>query len=460
MRSRGRNREQRARAMHSDTPETRYVTVSGSDVAYKVIGDGPRDLLFFRGVGSQIDSLWDDPWVAQLLDGFSSFSRIIVFDPRGTGASDRLPGNAVATWEDWTHDVSAVLSAVGSEQVAIDAVLDAGPIAVLFAAMHPARVSALVLNNTTARYLVDDDYPAGVSSATLNAVVEAVKNLWGSPRFAGLVAPENAMDGEFVQRGARQLRASTTPANAAAQVRYILETLDVRAFLPSLHVPTLVLHTSHNPLIPVEQGRFLAEHIRGARFVEVPGRGLGFDDDKLTVVLGEIAEFLTGERPVTHVDRVLTTVMFTDIVASTDTAAALGDQQWRERLDAHDNIVRSELARTDGHAVHHTGDGFLATFDGPARAINCARAIIQRAANVGIRIRAGIHVGECERRGNDLAGIAIHIGARVCALAPPGHVLVTATVKDLTAGSGISFSYYGNHDLKGVPERRQLYEVS
>jgi class 3 adenylate cyclase len=226
-----------------------------------------------------------------------------------------------------------------------------------------------------------------------------------------------------------------------------------------VRVPTLVLHTSHNPFIPVEHGRYLAEHIAGAKFVEVPGEDIGFDEDHLPLVLGEIAELLTGERPVLNLDRVLTTVMFTDIVASTDTVAALGDQQWRQRLDTHDNIVRDELARARGREVKHTGDGFLATFDGPARAIACARAIINRAATRNISVRAGIHVGECERRGDDLAGIAVHICARVCALAPAERILVTATVKDLTAGSDLTFTDHGTHTLKGVPETRHIYEV-
>jgi len=446
--------------MNSEVPETRYVAVGDADVAYKVFGEGPLDLLYFLGVGTQVDSLMDDPWLADLLDGFAAFSRIIVFDRRGMGASDRMPRDVVPTWEDWTEDVRAVLDDVGTDRVAIVSGRDAGPIAVLFAAVHPERVRALVLTNTTARYLIGDDYPIGVSPARLDRVVETVRTMWGTDGFARLIVSADAADTAFVQREGRTQRASATPSNAAAQLRYILETLDIRAFLPLVVVPTLVLHTSGNPFISVEQGRYLAGHIAGARFVEVPGEGVGFDDDTLYLVLGEIAEFLTGHRPQIEVDRVLTTVMFTDIVASTDTVAALGDQQWRQRLDAHDDIVRTEIGRMRGREVKHTGDGFLATFDGPARAINCARAIISRAANIGIPIRVGIHVGECERRGDDLAGIAVHTCARVCALAPAERILVTSTVKDLTVGSGVTFADHGTHRLRGVPEPRHLYEVT
>ena len=346
--------------MRHDAVETRYAGVGDSDVAYKVFGHGTLDLLHFYGLGSQIDSLWDEPSVARFLNGLAAFSRIIVFDRRGTGASDRLLRNATPTWEEWTQDVSAVLDDVGSDRVAIHTSLDAGPTALLFAAMHPERVAALVVSNTTARYLYDNDYSIGISLETLDVVVDAVRSLWGTTRFMRVAQPANAADTDTMNRSARRLRASATPATAAAQLRYMLENLDVRATLPAIRAPTLVLHTSDNPLIPVEHGRYLADHIAGARFVEIPGHGVGFDDDEATqgFVLDEIATFLTGERPIVVVDRVLTTVLFTDIVGSTEQVVSLGDHRWKERLDAHDRAVRAELRRFSGQEINTTGDGF------------------------------------------------------------------------------------------------------
>jgi class 3 adenylate cyclase/esterase/lipase len=397
--------------------------------------------------------------IARFLEGLTAFSRIIVFDRRGTGASDRVPRDAIPTWEEWTQDVRAVLDDVGTDRVAIISARDAGPIAVLFAAMHPTRVHALVLLNTTARYLVDDDYPIGASLSTLDAVVDTVRTHWGTTGFVGAMLPANADDVEFVRVTARNQRASVTPAAAATQLRYMLETLDVRAALSAIHAPTLVLHTKHNPFMPVEHGRYVAEHIAGARLVEVDGQGIGFDDDQLTVVLDEIAEFLTGERPVVEIDRVLTTVLFTDIVRSTEQVVSLGDQQWRGLLDAHDQAVRTELRRFSGREVKTTGDGFCACFDGPARAIQCARAIIEAGRRIGTEIRAGIHTGECELRLGDVAGLAVHIAARVTSLARPSEVLVSGIVKDLVAGSGIEFVDRGEHHLKGVPGSWNLFAV-
>jgi class 3 adenylate cyclase len=317
--------------------------------------------------------------------------------------------------------------------------------------MHPERVDALVLSNTTARYLVDDGYPIGASLATLDVVIDRVRALWGTTRLTSVVSPAHAEDIEHVRQSARRLRASATPATAAAQVRYMLESLDVRAALPSIHAPTLVLHTSRNPFIPVEHGRYLAEHIVGARFVEVPGRGIGFDDDKSTFVLEEIAEFLTGERPVAEVDRVLTTVMFTDIVSSTEQLSVEGDVAWRRLLDHHDDAASRVVREYRGRVVKQLGDGILATFDGPARAVRCAAALVDLAAKQGIVLRTGLHTGEIELRGTDITGIAVVIAQRVSALAAPSEILVSRTVADLTAGSGLEFDPRGEHQLKGVP---------
>jgi class 3 adenylate cyclase len=443
-----------------ETPETRYVAVGDADVAYKVAGEGPLDLLYFYGLGSHIDMLWDDPRSVRWLAGLSAFSRLITFDRRGTGASDAVPRSAIPTWEEWTEDVGAVLDEVDSDRAAVFAALDAGPIAMLFAAMHPERVRALVLANTTARYLVADGYPIGVSAAGVDAVVEAVRSLWGTPDFARIANPSLAHDAEVVRENTRRLRSSATPRTAAAQWRYILETLDVRPVLPLLQAPTLVLHTSGNPLFPIEHGRYLADHIAGAKFVEALGLGVGFDDRISTIILEEITEFLTGERRAVGFDRVLTTVLFTDMVGSTERVASLRDQGWLMLLDAHDRAVRAELRRFRGREINTTGDGFCASFDGPARAIRCAKAITEAARGLGAEVRAGLHTGECEVRGSELAGLAVHVAARVASLAEPSEVLVSHTVKDLVAGSGIEFVDRGEHELKGVPGGWKLFAAT
>ena len=298
--------------------ETKYVAVGDTDVAYRVVGDGPFDVLYFLGLGSHVDLILDDSQDAPLVDALASFSRLIFFDRRGTGASDHLARNAMPAWEEWAEDLRAVLDAAGSDRTAICALLDAGPIAIMFAALQPERVSALILVNTSPRYLRADDYPIGMSQARVDAVVEMVGSLWGTEEFITVVNPGRAEDAEFVRDEARRFRAAATPRNAAAQYRYIMENVDVRSVLPLIQAPTLVLHTSHNPWVRVDHGRYLAEHIPGAKFVEVPGHGIGLDARESAFIIEEVTAFLTGERPVVEVDRVLTTVLFTDIVASTE----------------------------------------------------------------------------------------------------------------------------------------------
>ena len=390
----------------------------------------------------------------------ASFSRLILFDRRGTGASDGLARNAMPAWEEWADDLRAVLDAAGSERTAILAALDAGPIAIMFAALQPERVSALVLANTSARYLEADDYPIGVPQANVDAVVEMISSVWGTEDFTAVTSAARVYDAEYARTVARRMRASATPRNAAAQYRYILENVDVRSVLPLIQAPTLVLHGSGNPLVPIEHGRYLAEHIPGARFFEFPGVGIGFDDVVSALLLEEIAEFVTGERPVTDVDRVLTTVLFTDIVGSTQQLASVGDKRWSAMLDAHDRAVRDLLRRHRGREINTTGDGFAACFDGPGRGIACATSIAHAARELGIEVRAGLHTGECEIRGDDLAGLAVHIAARIGSLAGPGEVLVSNTVKDLVTGSGIEFVDTGEHELKGIPTSWRLYAVA
>jgi class 3 adenylate cyclase len=430
-------------------PQTRYITVDDADVAYQVVGEGPRDLLVFNPLGSNIEGSWLMPGDSEPLDRVASFSRLIIFDRRGVGASDSVPRNAMPTWEDLAEDAGAVLDAVGSQQTSIFASLESGPMALLFAAMHPERVGSLILLNAFARALVAHDYPIGFTPEDINAFVELVKNEWGTPDYLRLTQPSQAKDPDLLDRAARMARASTTPRMAADQYDYILRQIDARDALPFIQAPTLVLSTRENSFLPPAHGRYLAEHINGARFVELPGSDLSPGDNTDRIV-DEVAEFLTGERPV-EIERLLTTVLFTDIVDSTGRASALGDRRWRALLDAHDRAVRDQLRRSRGKEINTTGDGFVASFDGPARAIRCAQEIVAATRALGIELRVGLHTGECEVRGDDLGGLAVHIAARVAALGCPGEVLVSRTVVDLTAGSGLQFEPRGEHQLKGVP---------
>src|SRR5262249_17376298 len=386
-------------------------------------------------------------------DRLACFFRVIIFDRRGTGASDGVPRNAVPTIEDWTDDIAAVLDATNSQRASVLASGTTGSIAIMYAAMHPERVRALALGNAAAGGIEADDYP-GVPRHRVDRFVSDVATAWGTTQYAARLNPHATP--EYLETSARVLRASTTPRTAAAQFRATLRT-DVRDVLPLVRVPTLVLQSKDNPYSPVEHGRYLAEHIEGATLIEVPGPDLTM---RLTAaVVDEIAAFLTGERPTPPVDRILTTVLFTDIVASTERLVEVGDRDWRAQLDEHDAAVRAQLDRYEGREIRTEGDSFFATFDGPARAIQCAQAIIRDAAALGIDVRAGVHTGECEVRGDDLGGIAVHIGSRVSALADGGQVLTTRTVKDLVEGSDIRFADHGMHDLKGIPDPWHLYEV-
>lgn len=437
-------------------PQTRYVAVGDADVAYQVIGDGPFDLVDVWGLGSHVELVWDVPQPTEMLLQLSAFSRLIVVDRRGTGASDGVARNAVPTWEEWTEDVRAVMDAVGSERAALLAEVDSGPIAMMFAATQPERVSALVLSNTWSRYLAADDYPIGFPAKRIDSTIEMLGSMWGSEDL--MLASNPYFSDEDNRLMARMTRANATPRTAAAQWRYIL-TSDVRQALPLIQAPTLVIHHSGNQFLSADHGRYLADHIPGARFVEVPVAGSSIWS-KPDAVIPDIAEFLTGQRPPVHIDRILTTVLFTDIVGSTEAAASMGDHRWRGVLDRHDRLVREQLRQFRGREIKTTGDGFLASFDGPARAIRCAQTIVERMKALGITIRAGLHTGECEIRGDDLGGLAVHIAARVGDVAGPGEVVVSGTVRDLVVGSDIEFSERGERPLKGVPGTWKLFAVA
>jgi len=439
-----------------ERPETRYVDVGGAEVAYQILGQGPPDVVYVSGFG-HMDLRWDSPVVATFLKRLASFGRLILFDRRGTGGSDAIPDHTRPTWEEWADDVRAVLDAARSERTAVLAEADGGPTGLLFTATQPQRVSGLILANTSARRLRADDYPIGMSQEAADDVVEMYRAHWGTADLVTRAWPSRADDPEFVEWLAKLQRAVATPKNAAARIRYIIESLDAREALPLVRVPTLVLHATDNLSFSLEEGRYLADHIGGARFVELPGGDLFVASSALAI--DEIGEFLTGERPQVEVDRVLTTVLFTDIVGSTGRTASVGDQRWSELLSAHRQVVRSELHHFRGQEIDTAGDGFFATFDGPARAVRCASAIRDRMEALGLQIRAGLHTGEVELSGEGPRGLAVDIGARIGALAGPGEVLVSRTVADLIAGSGIKLADRGEHQLKGVPGSWRLYEA-
>jgi class 3 adenylate cyclase len=432
------------------------VDVGGAEVAYQVVGHGPPDVVYVAGFG-HVDVRWDDPVWGAFLERLASFSRLILFDRRGTGASAAIPDTAMPTWEEWADDVRAVLDAGGSERTVVFAENDGGPTGLLFTAMQPERVSALILANATARRLRTDDYPIGIAPEELDDRVKMWTAGWGTPDMVPRVFPSRANEPEFAQWLAKFLRACVTPKNAAAQLRYIFESLDAREALPLIQAPTLVLHSKSNLAYSIEEGRYLADHIDGAKFVELPGGDVAVFTSPTAV--GEITEFLTGERPEVEVDRILTTLLFTDIVGSTERAASVGDQAWRSLLDAHDRTVRDHLRRFRGREINTTGDGFVASFDGPARAIRCALAMAEATRALELDLHLGLHTGECEVRGDDLGGIAVNIAARVSSLAGPGEVLVSSTVKDLVAGSRIDFVDRGEHQLKGVPGSWKLFRA-
>jgi len=436
-------------------PQTHYARTGEVNIAYQVVGDGPLDLVFVPGFISHLDLQWADPRIARFLEKLASFSRLIMFDKRGTGLSD--PVAAPAPLEDRMDDVRAVMDVAGSERAVLFGLSEGGPMSVLFAATYPERTRALVLCGTFPTGTVDPgENPAGQRWVdTFHDMRDAVEH-WGTGRSLAYLAPSADSERDRIGRGIFE-RSAASPQMARTLVEMVVET-DVRDLLPSIRVPTLVLHRQEEA-IPVECGRYLAEHIPGARLVVLPGMDhIPFYGDA-DGYAEEIEEFLTGTRQAPVSDRILTTVMFTDIVASTERAAALGDARWRELVSRHDELMRAELERHRGREVKTMGNGFLATFDGPARGIRCARAIADQVRSLNIELRAGLHTGECELIGDDIGGMAVNIGARIGALAGADEVVVSSTVKDLVVGSGISFSDRGARELKGVPGEWHLFAV-
>ena len=440
-----------------DVPETRYAKSGNVNIAYQVVGDGPFDLVHVPPFVSNLELQWEDPAERRYFERLASFSRLIMFDKRGTGLSDRV---AVATLEERMDDLRAVMDAAGSERAAVYGGSEGGALALVFAATYPERVTALVLYGAYARISWAPDYPDGMPEEIWADGLRYLEENWGRAQdtpspLLYLLSPGRADDPIWRKTHARWERLSASPGAARAIMQMNRE-IDVRNLLTAIRVPTLVVYRTAD--IPHAAGsRYLGAHIPDAKVVELQGNEyfphLGDQD----AILDEVEEFLTGVRPARVPDRALATVLFTDIVSSTHRAASLGDAEWTRILDQHDSLAAREIDRHRGRRIKTTGDGLLATFDGPARAVRCAQTISKAVQPLGIDIRAGLHTGEIELRGDDIGGIAVHIGARVSALAGPGEVLVSSTVKDLVAGSGITFSDRGSHVLKGVPDEWRVF---
>jgi pimeloyl-ACP methyl ester carboxylesterase len=442
--------------MPSVLPETRYAKSGDLNIAYQVVGEGPLDLVYVPGWVSNIEAMWEEPSHARLLGRLAAFSRLILFDKRGTGLSDPVPLDRLPTLEERMDDVRAVMDAAGSDRAAIFGSSEGGLMSVLFAATSPERIEALITLAIYATRLWSPEYPWAPKPEDRAAEIEEIERTWGGEMDISSLAP--SADEAFKRRAVAYLRRSASPGAAVALLR-MNSLIDVREVLPTINVPTLVLQRVEDRDVNVEEGRWIARQIPGAKYVELPGDEHLIWAGDVDAVVDEVEEFLTGRRPVHEPDRILATVLFTDIVGSTERAVSLGDRRWRELVGEHDSLVRRQLERFQGREVDTAGDGFLATFDGPARAIRCADSVRTAVRGLGLEVRAGLHTGECEIAGDSVRGIAVHTGARVAALAGGGEVLVSSTVKDLVAGSGIEFEDRGIRELKGVPGEWRLYAV-
>jgi pimeloyl-ACP methyl ester carboxylesterase len=437
---------------------TRYaVSADDTNIAYQVHGEGPLDLVLVSGFVSHVELIWEEPSIARFLRRLSSFSRLILFDKRGQGLSDRL--GRPPTLEESMDDLRAVMDAAGSERAAILGISEGGPMSTLFAATYPDRAVSLVLYGTFPRLVRTPDFPEGISQRGMDALLERVSAEWGGPVGVDVWAPSERGNREFENWWARLLRQGTSP-HGAIELMELLRDIDVRAVLPAIDVPTLVLHREADRVVPIRMARYMEARIPAARLVELPGADhLPWVGDQ-DALLDEAEEFLVGSRRGDEPERALATILFTDIVGSTETAARLGDRRWRDLLERHDAVVRRQLEVHRGREVKTMGDGFLAVFDGPARAIRCAVAIRDQLGKVGVAIRAGVHTGEVELIGSDVGGMAVNIGARVGALGTEGEVLVSSTVRELVVGSGIEFEARGTHRLKGAPDEWRLFAVA
>lgn len=438
-------------------PRTRYARSGDVHLAYQVIGDGPRDVVLVLDWASHLEALWEQPFVAEFISSLNRFARVLWFDMRGIGLSDRVAEDAVAP-EEWMEDVGAVMDAAGSERATLLAHGHAAQMALLFAATHPDRVDSLVLLNGFARLSRADDYPAGMPPDASDSVLEGIEAQWGTGALAAVLGPSVAARPGVQDWYGKVERYAASPGTALAKMRAILE-LDVRNVLSLVVAPTLVVQNRDDRFVPAGHGRYLAEHIGGARLLERDSADhWPLPDPDL---LGAIEEFVAGSRSEEDdLDRVLATVLFVDVAGSTEQVSELGDKRWRALLERFEATVERELLAHRGELVSRAGDGVLATFDGPARAIRCAWHIRDTVRQTGLEVRCGLHTGEVTRRNGDVAGIAVHIGARVSSAAEPGEVLVTRTVRDLVAGSGIIFDHRGEYAFKGVADRWALYAAN
>ena len=440
--------------------EIRYAnTPDGIDIAYQVLGTGDVDIVFVPGFVSHLDLMWDVPWFAAIRDQLSSFGRLVTFDKRGTGLSDRNLG--FGSLEERMQDIRHVMDAAGVGEAHVFGISEGGPLALLFAANHPDRVLSVAIYGTFARLVAADDHPIGLDPDLIEGFLGAVHERWGSGRAMSFFLQNVPESREVEQTMARYERSACTPQMANEILQRNVE-IDIRALLTTVHVPTLVLHSTGDPLVPVAHGRYLAEHLPAARLIEEAadfhgswGAGDVWFLDHLQSCFGADP---SARRPSST--RTLATILFTDIVESTQRAVAMGDDAWRKLLDLHDDACAQAVVRFGGHLVKSTGDGMLATFDSPSAGVDCAREIRGRVSTLGIKIRAGVHTGEVELRGDDVGGIGVHIGARIASLAEADEVWVSRTVKDLTTGSGLELIDRGRHPLKGVPDEWELYAVA
>ena len=439
-------------------PETRYARSGGVNIAYQVVGNGPLDLVYVMGWVSNLDYFWEEPSYARFLTRLASFSRLILFDKRGTGLSDRVHESELPTLEQRMDDVRAVMDAVGTPRAALFGVSEGGPMCATFAATFPERTSALVMYGSYAKRIWAPDYPWAPTPQVRQKFFDAIQEGWGGVVDLATLAPTATADARFREWWAAYLRRSASPGAALALAKMNTE-IDIRHVLPAIRVPTLIIHRTGDLDIDAGGSRYMAERIPGARYVELPGNDhLPWVGDQDAIV-DETEEFLTGVRRGPEPDRVLATVMFADVVGSTERAAAMGDRRWRDLLEGYHALVRRELSRYRGREIDTAGDGMFAMFDGPARAVRCASSIRDAVRPLGLEVRVGLHTGEVEMMGDNAGGIAVHIGARVAAHAGAGEVLVSSTVKDLVAGSGLRFEDRGTQVLKGVPGEWRLFAV-
>lgn len=438
-------------------PDTRYATLGDDRIAYQAFGEGPLDLLWVPGTADCVDLRWDWPPYAQFLEWLGTMARVIAFDRRGTGASDPSSGDSLPAWEQWAEDARAVLDAVGSDRAVVCGNVDAGGAAILFAASHPACGRGLVLVNTQACYEATPEDPEGRYEENADPVQQVVRDAWGTESLAQFLFPDSVKHDRLLGPWfAKNQRLYMSPNELKS---HLGQQLDVRSALGLVRIPTLVLHREGFDITPADHGRYLAEHIKDARLAVVPGRDGWIFTEPARESLGELANFLRGLTKVVEPDRALAAILFTDIVGSTRRVVEIGDQAWRNLLATHDALARTLVDQHGGRVVKMTGDGMLATFDGPGRAIRCALSFTEALRPVGLEIRAGLHTGEVEVVGEDIAGIGVHIAARILDTSPPGKLIVSAAVPMLVAGAGFEFDELGDYELKGVPGIWKLFTV-